>query len=80
MAATTIKLDASLHAAIRRLKKRDQSLIGYVRNLVAQEAKRTALHAAADAYIALLAKHKKEAMWLDEWEAAPLAKAPRRRR
>lgn len=80
MDATTIKLDARLHAAIRRLKPRDQTLTGYVRDLVAREEKRAALHAAADAYTALLASRKHEAGWLAEWEAAPLAKAPKRGR
>jgi hypothetical protein len=80
MEATTIKLDARLHSAIRRLKARDQSLIGFVRELVAREEKRAALHAAADAYTALLGSRKEEAGWVTEWEAAPLAQAPKRRR
>ena len=80
MDATTIKLDAQLHAAIRRLKARDQTLTAYVRALVAREEKRSALHDAANAYNALLASSKNEAESLSEWEAAPLADAPRRRR
>lgn len=80
MEATTIKLDARLHSAIRRLKVRDQSLTGYVRDLVAREEKRAALHMAADAYAALLARRKDEAGGLAEWEAAPLAETPKRHR
>jgi hypothetical protein len=80
MDATTIKLDARLHAAIRRLKSRDQTLTAYVRELVAREEKRRALHAAADAYKALLARSKDEAESLAAWEAAPLAEEPQTRR
>ncbi len=80
MEATTIKLDARLHASIRRLKPPDQSLTGYVRDLVAREEKRASLHAAADAYARLLATRKDEAGWLAEWEAARLAQPPKRRR
>lgn len=80
MEATTVKLDARLHAAIRRLKARDQTLISYVRELVAREEKRTSLHSAADAYAALLASRKGEAAWLGEWETAPLAEPPKRAR
>ena len=80
MQATTIKLDAKLHTAIRRLKPREQSLTGYVRELVAREEKCAALESAAEAYATLLAAHKDEAAWLADWEGAPLAEAPKRRR
>ena len=80
MQATTIKLDTKLHSAIRKLKPREQSLTGYVRELVAREEKRAALESAADAFDALVAAHKDEAAWLAGWEAAPLASAPKRRR
>ena len=80
MQATTIKLDARLHTAIRRLKPREQTLTAYVRELVAREEKNAALEAAADAYTALLTAHKDEAAWLAGWAAAPLAETPKRRR
>lgn len=80
MHATTIKLDPSLHTAIRRLKPREQSLTGYVRELVSREEKHAALESASDAYSALLARHPDEAAWLAAWESAPLAAAPKRRR
>ena len=79
MQATTIKLDAKLHTSIRKLKPREQSLTGYVRELIASEEKRHALEAAADAYAGLLASNKNEAAWLEEWESTPLAQAPKRR-
>lgn len=79
MDATTIKLDPRLHAAIRRLKSRDQTLTAYVRDLVAREEKRAALHAAADAYSALLGRRKDEAQWLSDWESARLDQSPKRR-
>ncbi len=80
MQATTIKLDSKLHSAIRRMKAREQSLTGYVRELVAREEKRAALEAAAETYAQLLAKHKEEAEAMTAWESAPLAEAPRQRR
>jgi hypothetical protein len=80
MHATTIKLDPKLHAAIRRLKPGTQSLTAYVRELVAREEKHAALDAAATAYAGLLAKSGAEARWLAEWESAPLASPPKRRR
>ena len=80
MQATTIKLDARLHTAIRRLKPREQTLTAYVRELVAREEKNAALEAAADAYTTLLSANKDEAAWLAGWETAPLSEAPKRRR
>jgi hypothetical protein len=80
MQATTIKLDPKLHSSIRRMKAREQSLTAYVRELVAREERRAALEAAADAYTALLARNKGEAEAMEEWESAPLADAPKRRR
>jgi hypothetical protein len=80
MQATTIKLDAKLHTSIRKLKPREQSLTGYVRDLIAGEERRRALEAAADEYEGLLASNKDEATWLKEWESAPLAVAPKRRK
>ncbi len=77
MQATTIKLDAKLHSAIRRMKPPDQTLTGFVRDLVAREEKHRGLEAAAEAYSALLDSHKDEAAWLAEWESAPLATPPK---
>ena len=80
MQATTIKLDPRLHRSIRKLKPSDQSLTGYVRDLVAREEKRRVLEAAADAYTALLLDHKAEAAAMNDWECAALAAAPKRRK
>lgn len=80
MQPTTIKLDAKLHSAIRRMKSPEQTLTGFVRELVMREEKKAALEAAAEAYAALLAKNPEEAGAMAEWEAAPLADAPKRRR
>ena len=74
-----MKLDPSLHTAIRRMKPREQTLTAFVRELVATEEKRRALEEAAGSYQALLAVNKDEAAWLASWESAPLAEAPRRR-
>lgn len=75
MQATTIKLDPKLHSAIRRMKAREQSLTGYVRELVAREEKRAALEAAAETYAQFLVKNKEEADAMMAWESAPLAEA-----
>jgi hypothetical protein len=80
MQATTIKLDPALHSAIRRLKPQQQSVTGFVRELVAREQKRHALEAAAETYARLLKRHPAEAAWLAQWEAAALADAPKQRR
>jgi hypothetical protein len=80
MQATTIKLDPRLHSAIRRMKPREQTLTGFVRDLVAREEKNRALESAADAYASLLKENKDEAAWLASWESAPLSSAPNRRK
>ncbi len=77
MQATTIKLDPRLHSAIRRMKPQDQTLTGFVRELVTREEKHRELEAAAAAYSALLDDDKAEAAWLTEWEGAPLATPPK---
>ena len=77
MQATTIKLDPKLHSAIRRMKPRDQTLTGFVRELVSREEKSRELEAAAEAYSALLDGNKDEVAMLDEWEAAPLTSTPK---
>ncbi len=77
MQATTIKLDPKLHSAIRRMKPRDQTLTGFVRDLVAREEKLRQLGAAAEAYAALLDDNQDEAAWLAEWHSASLAKSPK---
>ncbi|MEI6535783.1 MAG: hypothetical protein WCN98_10615 [Verrucomicrobiaceae bacterium] len=61
MQATTIKLDSKLHTAIRRMKSQDQTLTGFVRDLIAREEKNRELEAAAEAYAALLDDKKSEA-------------------
>ena len=72
MNATTIKLDAALHARIRRLRAREQSLTGYVRELVEREERVRRMEKTAAEYEALLAAHPDEGVWLAEWERAPL--------
>lgn len=80
MQATTIKLDPKLHSAIRRLKPHQQTLTGFVRDLVAREEKQRALESAAVAYSSMLEQNKDEATWLASWESAPLASAPKLRK
>ena len=76
MQATTIKLDAQLHGSIRKLKPRDQTLTGYVRDLVAREERRAVLEAAAEAFIELIATNQAEAKAMAAWESASLAVEP----
>jgi hypothetical protein len=80
MQATTIKLDPRLHSAIKRLKPREQTLTGFVRDLVAREERNRTLESAAAAYASLLERNKDEAAWLSSWESAPLASKPKRRK
>lgn len=80
MQATTIKLDPRLHSAISRMKPREQTLTGFVREMVDKEEKRRALESAADAYATLIKEDKDEAAWLAAWESAAFATAPKIRK
>ena len=79
MQATIIKLDRTLVSTIRKLKCHEQSLIGFVRQLILREEKNRAMESAAADYTALLARSSDEVAWLASWESAALASAPKLR-
>jgi hypothetical protein len=80
MSATTVKLDAELLKAIASVKPRAQTLSAYVREALHRDLRRRQMREAAEKYRALLRNNPAERKALDEWEAAPLATEPRRRR
>lgn len=80
MGATTVKLDADILEAISEVKPRQQTLSAYVREALRRDVHRQQMRTAGEKYRALLRGNPAEREMLDEWEAAPLAKTPRRRR
>ena len=80
MSATTIKLDGELLRAIAEAKPAKQTLSAYVREALHRDLRRQQMRQAAETYRALLRTNAAERKALEEWEAAPLATAPRRRR
>ena len=80
MPATTVKLDAELLREIAKVKSPKQTLSAYVRESLQADIRKRKLRAAAEAYEKLLADDKNERLAMEEWEAAPLSIAPRRRR
>ncbi len=65
---------------IRSVKPAAQTLSAYVREAIARDVTRRRMKDAAERYRALMTEHPEEAVDLAEWEAAPLATAPRRSR
>jgi len=80
MSATTVKLDAELLSEIASVKPNDQTLSAYVREALQRDLRRQQMRKAGESYMALLRDNAAEREALDEWEAAPLAVDPRRRR
>jgi hypothetical protein len=80
MAASTVKLEAEILRKINAVKPRDQSLAAYVREAVERDILRRQLRTAAEHYQAFLSENVGEQQELEDWERAPLATAPRRRR
>ena len=80
MSATTVKLDAELLSEIASVKPDDQTLSAYVREALQRDVRRQQMRKAGETYMALLRDNAHEREALDEWEVAPLATNPRRRR
>lgn len=78
--ATTIKVDGNLLAELVQAKPPTQSLTAYVREVLEREVRRLKMLAAADAYTEFLRANPDERAWLEEWDRADLAQAPKRRR
>jgi len=80
MKATTIKVEGELLAQLEQAKPKAESLTTYVRAILQQEVRRQQMAAAAERYTEFLAQDADERAWLDEWDRADLASAPKRRR
>ena len=74
MPATTIKLEHDLVKKVSALKPKDESISGYVRELIEREHRAREHRAAAIRYQAFLDKNPAERRMLETWESAPLAK------
>lgn len=77
MQATTIKLDGALMQRLKGLKPRDQTLSGFVREILDGEVRRRKLRAAAESYVTFLRDHPEEAEAMDRWASAPLDRSAR---
>lgn len=79
MKATTIKVEGELLEELEHAKPKSQSLTAFVRGVLRHEVRRRQMNAAAERYAELLQQDAKERVWLEEWDRADLATAPRRR-
>jgi hypothetical protein len=77
MRATTVKVGDELLEELIRTKPPGQTLTAYVRSLLQCELQRRRMVQAADDYAAFLRRTPDERRWLDEWDTADLARAPR---
>jgi hypothetical protein len=80
MRATTVKVDGELLEQLERTKPAHETLSGYVRSILEREMRRRKLGEAAEEYVQLLRDAPDERAWLDEWDAADLARPSGRKR
>lgn len=79
MQATTIKLDGKLLTDLKHILPPDQSLTGFVRELILRELRARKMRRAAAEYTQFLKQNAPAAREQDEWENANLASEPRSR-
>ena len=72
MPATTIKLEADLVKKVAALKPKDESISGYVRELIEKEHRARENRAAAHTYQQFLNENPEERVAMEVWESAPL--------
>jgi predicted CopG family antitoxin len=72
MPATTIKLEADLVKKVAALKPKDESISGFVRELIEKEHRARANREAAVLYQEFLDKNPEERAAMEVWESAPL--------
>ena len=72
MPATTIKLEADLVKKVTALKPKDESISGYVRELIEKEHRARENRAAAVEYQEFLNENPEERAAMEVWESAPL--------
>lgn len=80
MKATTIKLDGPILQELERLKRPQQNLTSFVRELLKAQIHRQKMAQAAEEYAEFLRKNADEAAELDAWASAPLDQEPSRRK
>jgi predicted CopG family antitoxin len=73
MPATTIKLEADLVKKVTSLKRGDESISGFVRELIEKEHREREHRLSAVAYQRFLRENPAEMAAMDAWESAPLA-------
>ena len=72
MPATTIKLEADLVKKVTTLKPKDESISGYVRELIEREHRARTNREAAATYQQFLYANPEERAAMEVWESAPL--------
>ena len=72
MPATTIKLESDLVKKVTNLKPKDESISGYVRELIEREHRARQHREAATTYQQFLQENPEERMAMEVWESAPL--------
>jgi hypothetical protein len=75
MSATTIKLEADLVKKVTALKAKEESISGFVRDLIEKEHKLRKNRVAAVAYQQFLEDNPDERTAMEVWESAPLVDA-----
>ena len=79
-ADTTVKLEASVVQECADVLPKNQTLTAFVREAVWRDVRRRKMRKAAALYMEALASDVAEADDMREWEAAPLATEPKKRR
>lgn len=77
---TTVKLEAAVVQECADVLPENQTLTAFVREAVWRDVRRRKMRKAAALYMEALASDAGEADDMREWEAAPLAIEPKRRR
>ena len=72
MSATTIKLEADLVKKVTALKPKDESISGFVRELIEKEHRARENRASAVVYQQFLEDNPDERAAMEVWESAPL--------
>jgi predicted CopG family antitoxin len=73
MPATTIKLEADLVKKVTALKPKDESISGFVRELIEKEHQARENRASAVVYQQFLRENPDEMTAMEVWESAPLS-------
>ena len=80
MKAPAIKVEGELLERIERHRPPEQPVTAFVRAVRERELRRREMSQAADAYALFLADNEDERRWLESWDSADLATAPRRKK